>query len=91
MASTPKKRKPKPCAFELSVTIGRDTFTSSADDPKEALLSLKVPKLNARATFVLKHEGKTATLQKNVFHARRALNSPLSAFVLARNLTTLLK
>lgn len=90
MATTSKK-KPKPCSYELIVTIGKETYTSRADDAKEALLALKVPKLNARATFTLKHDGKSATLQKNVFHARRALNSPLGAFVLARNLTTLLK
>lgn len=96
MAPTPKKKrtpkaKASKAAYQLTVTVGTDVYTSSAEDVQSALLSLTVSKLNARATFTLEHEGKTATLQKNVFHARRALSSPLNAFVLARNLTTLLK
>ena len=89
----PKTTKPKQetKAYKVSVKLGDTFYTAQADDVTEALLALNPPKISSRAFFTLEHAGKTSTLLKNVFFARRILKNKMNAFYFGRNLLTLLK
>lgn len=77
--------------YTMTLKVGPDTYTSSADDVTEALLGLKPVKISNRTVFELTHDGMKSILMRNVPMAKRIISNRMTALMTGRALVMLLK
>lgn len=80
-----------PLSYTVSLTIGSDTYSASADDITEAILALKPEKINNRTVFTLVYDGKKSSLMRSVAQCKRIIAHRLTANITGRALLMLLR
>ena len=98
MATTKRKSKKSSIVeaepqgkYKLTVYMQDRVYNCQTDDLKQAILSLRPPKITNKVRIIVEEGKKKAERIMYVFPARRLFNMPLSAEFFAKNIILRLK